>query len=230
MNSDTKALVGGDNFTINPLMTSGLTLFVRGGKYLHASQGLRTALGVILTLTASATNYVEMDDNGVITSNTTGFTSSYTPLYVVTTGTAEITGIGNAQALSGLLGRLDGAELANHANVNVIGNIPVIHRIDLAAGANADTDVILTHKTRVIDAFLILRGAGVGSETITIKNGASAITNALAASGSDQALVRATTIDDANYEIAAGGTLRVSSGAGASQPTCSVYVIGLRVA
>jgi hypothetical protein len=74
MNSDTKALVGGDNFTINPLMTSGLTLFVRGGKYLHASQGLRTALGVILTLTASATNYVEMDDNGVITSNTTGFT------------------------------------------------------------------------------------------------------------------------------------------------------------
>jgi hypothetical protein len=40
-----------------------------------------------------------------------------------------------------------------------------------------------------------------------VKNGASAITNAMAASGSDQALVRAATIDDAAYEIAAGGTL-----------------------
>lgn len=113
---------------------------------------------------------------------------------------------------------------------NIVGGATVLHRIDLAAGALADTDVVLTNKTRVIDAFLILRGAGVATTTLQVKNGASAITNAMAASGSDQALVRAATIDDAAWEIAAGGTLRVTSATGASQPAATVYVIGHRVA
>lgn len=230
MNSDTKALLGGDNFTINPLMTSGLSLFVRGGKYLHSSLGMRSALGVTLTLTASATNYVEVDDNGVISSNTTGFTSSYTPLYVVTTGSAEITGIGNAQALGGLLGQLDGAQVANNAAANVIGSLPVVFRFDLAAGALANTDITMTHKVRVIDAYLVLRGAGVSSTTLQVKNGTTAISNAMAASGSDTALVRATTLDDAAWEVAAGGTLRVTSATGATQPDATVYVTCVRVA
>jgi len=116
------------------------------------------------------------------------------------------------------------------ADKNVIGGIPVVFRIDLAAGALADTDVIMTHKVRVIDAYLVLRGAGVATTTLQVKNTASAITNAMAASGSDQALVRCATIDDANYEIAAAGTLRVTSATGASQPAATVYVTALRVA
>lgn len=125
---------------------------------------------------------------------------------------------------------LDGANAANVAASNVIGGLEVLHRIDLAAGALAETDVVLTHKTRVIDAWLVLRGAGVSTTTIKVQNGATTITDAMAASGSDKALVRCATLDDAQWEIAAGGTLRVKSETGASQPACTVFVRGIRVA
>ena len=115
-------------------------------------------------------------------------------------------------------------------NANVVGGLPVLHRVDLAAGALASTDVVLTHKTRVIDCWMVLRGAGVASTTIQVKNAAAAISSLMAASGSDQALVRTASIDDAAYEIAAGGTLRVTSATGASQPAATVYVLGIRVA
>lgn len=124
---------------------------------------------------------------------------------------------------------LDGTAAKVVADDNVIGGIPVIHRIDITAGALGDTDVTLTHKTRITDAWLILRGAGVATTTLQVKNGANAITDAMAASGSDTALVRAATIDDAYHEIAAAGTLRVTSATGATQPDATVYVLGIRV-
>jgi hypothetical protein len=125
---------------------------------------------------------------------------------------------------------LDGTIAGNVADDNVIGGLPVVHRIDITAGANADTDVVLTHKTRVIDAWVVLRGAGVTSAVLTVKNGANAITDGMAASGSDTAVVRAATINDANHEIAAAGTLRVTGSGGATQPDATVYVLGIRVA
>lgn len=227
--SDTKIVPSGDRFDIDVDNSTGLSLRVRGGIFLNGL-GLRSAPNATLTLTASTTNYVEMDDNGVVSTNTTGFTAGYTQLYTVTTGASVVTGVADFRTIAATTGALDGVNVANSANVGVVGAIPVWHRIDLAAGALADTDVVLTHKTRVIDAFLILRGAGVANTTLQVKNGASAITNAIAASGSDQALVRAATIDDAAYEIAAGGTLRVTSATGATQPAATVYVLGLRVA
>lgn len=125
---------------------------------------------------------------------------------------------------------LTGLKVATVADANVVGGLEVIHRIDIAAGALGNTDVILTHKTRVIDAWLVLRGAGVASTTLQVKNGAIAITDAMAASGSDQAIVRAASLDDAAWEIAAAGTLRVTSATGATQPAATVYVRGIRVA
>lgn len=125
---------------------------------------------------------------------------------------------------------IDGTQFKNVADDNVIGGATVLHRIDITAGALGDTDVTLTHKTRVVDAWLILRGAGVATTTLQVKNGANAITDAMAASGSDTDLVRAATIDDANHEIAAAGTLRVTSATGATQPDATVYVLGVRVA
>ena len=128
-----------------------------------------------------------------------------------------------AASLTGLVAAVVGDK-------NVIGGLDVIHRIDLSAGALADTDVVLTHKTRIVDAWVVLRGAGVANTVLTVKNGANAITDAMAASGADTAVVRAAQINDANYEIAAGGTLRVSSSVGATQPAATVYVRGIRVA
>ena len=125
---------------------------------------------------------------------------------------------------------LDGTVAKVVANANVIGGIPVLHQIEIAAGALGNTDVVLTHKTRVVEAWLVLRGAGVATTTLTVFNGATAITDAMAASGSDKAVVRAATIAAAAYDVAAGGTLRVTSATGASQPAATVFVLGYRVA
>lgn len=139
------------------------------------------------------------------------------------------TGHTHDRAALGEGGELNGASLADVADDNIIGGVPVLHRIDITAGALGNTDVILTHKTRIIDAWLVLNGAGVAATTFTVRNLASDITDTMAASGSDQALVRAATIDDANHEIAAAGTLRVTSLTGATQPDATVYVLGIRV-
>ena len=122
------------------------------------------------------------------------------------------------------------AQVATVEESNVVGGIPIVFMIPIVAGALADTDIVSTHKVRVLDAYLILRGAGVATTTLQVKNGMDAITNAMAASGSDQALVRAASIDDAHYEIAAGGTLRVTSATGATQPAALVVVTAVRVA
>lgn len=144
-------------------------------------------------------------------------------------------GVGVAQVISTtdiviLRGMPSPAAATFLAAANPVGVAPTIHRFDLAAGALADTDIVLTRKERVIDAYLVLQGAGVASTTLQVKNGATAITNAMAASGSDQALVRAASLDDAAWDIASGGTLRVTSAAGATQPAATVFVLTVPVA
>lgn len=127
-------------------------------------------------------------------------------------------------------GALTGTKVATVANANAIGGLIVLHRIDITAGALGNTDVTVERKTRVVDAWLVLRGAGVASTTLQVFNGSNAITNAMAASGSDTAIVRAASLDDAHWEIAASGTLRVTSASGATQPDATVYVMGVLVA
>jgi len=124
---------------------------------------------------------------------------------------------------------LDGTIAKVVADANVIGGVPVLHTIAIAAGALAETDVTLTHKTRVIDAWVVLTGAGVASTTLKVQNGVTTITDAMDVSGSDKAIIRAATIDDAQHEIAAAGTLRVKTETGATQPAATVYVLGVRV-
>lgn len=111
----------------------------------------------------------------------------------------------------------------------VIGGLSVTIMVPIVAGALGDTNVVMTHKVRVLGAHVILRGAGVATTTLQVKNGANAITDAMAASGSDQAIVRAASIDDAYYDIAAAGTLRVTSATGASQPNALVVITAVRV-
>jgi hypothetical protein len=146
------------------------------------------------------------------------------------TKTIKVLHIPAGGALGVTNGTLDGAKVANAANANVVGAISIIHRIDITAGALGDTDVTLTYKERVINAWLVLRGAGVANTTLKVCNGANAITDAMAASGADKALVRCASLDDATWEIAAGGTLRVTSETGATQPDATVFVECVRVA
>lgn len=127
---------------------------------------------------------------------------------------------------------LTGTVAANVADANVIGGIPQLFRIDTAGGATANTDVTVTHKIRVIDVWVVNRGTGTASDTITITDGTNAITDAIDISGADKTVARVGTIDDAYHEIAAAGTLRVTEtdGGGSDSPATTVYVSAIRVA
>lgn len=136
--------------------------------------------------------------------------------------------VGTIQTL--LDGNADGTVAKVVAESNVIGGLPLTFMIPITAGALGNTDVVMTHKVRILDAYLVLRGAGVATTTLQIFNGTDAITDAMAASGSDTDIVRAAAIDDAHYEIDAAGILRVTSATGATQPDALVVVTAVRVA
>ncbi len=132
-------------------------------------------------------------------------------------------------------GELTGNVVAEVADANVIGGLPVLHRINIAGGAAGNTDVVLTHKTRIIDVWAVhTGGAGEAGDTIQVLSVlGGAITDAMSWAGADAAIVRAASIDDANHEVAAGDTLRVTttdSDAGGDVGAGVVYALGIRVA
>jgi hypothetical protein len=133
-----------------------------------------------------------------------------------------------------LVTALDGGDVANVANDQTTPGLPVIFPVAIAGGAAADTDITIDGKHRVIDAWAQhTGGAGEASDTIQVKNGGNAITDAMDWSGADNAIVRASSIDDANYEIADSGTLRVTTtdnDAGNDVGAGVVYVLAIPVA
>lgn len=138
----------------------------------------------------------------------------------------------SAAALNALLplAGADAAFVATVANANVIGGIPVIYRVDIA-DASADTDVVLTYKTRVLDAWAVNTGiaAHASLDTWQIKNGTNAISAAVAKTATVNAIKRIATIDPAYQEIAAAGTLRVTA-AKNTNAAVTLYVLGVLVA
>jgi hypothetical protein len=131
-------------------------------------------------------------------------------------------------------GELDGSASANVANNQTTPGLPVVFVVAITGGAAADTDITIVGKHRVIDAWAQhTGGAGEASDTIQVKNGANAITDAMDWSGADNVIVRAASIDDANSEIADSGTLRVTTtddDAGDDVGAGVVYVLAIPVA
>lgn len=124
---------------------------------------------------------------------------------------------------------LDGGIAANVANANVVGGLPVVFRID-CADASGDVDVVTTHKIRVIDAWGLNTGiaAHASTDTWQVKNAANAISDAVAKTATVNAVKRIGTIDPTRAEIAAGGTLRITT-AKTTNAAVTVYVLALRV-
>lgn len=149
---------------------------------------------------------------------------------IVRVKVSEASGISTLSA-----GSLEGTTVANVADVNVIGGIPLLFRIAVADAATGTIDVVSTHKIRVLDAWAVKTAAPGKAEanSVQVLNAGNAITNAMSLNAlADQGIVRAASIDDARHEIAAGGTLRVGwtriSADGAI--SCIVYVSAIRVA
>ena len=118
------------------------------------------------------------------------------------------------------------------ADAAVQGGVPLVFRLTLTSGADGDQDITVTPKIRVIDTVIVLKGAGTAGSLVTVKNGATAISNAVDVSaGLDKALFRISSIDDAQQEISAGGILRLSKAStGGDFPGAEVYVYALHVA
>jgi hypothetical protein len=129
-------------------------------------------------------------------------------------------------------GRFDGTDVVNVVDDNTTGGFLLVHRISLPSGANANTDVTLDHKERVLDATIVLSGAGTTGSTVTIQNAANAISDVIdVASGGDRDAFRPGEINDANHEINAAGTLRVATAStGGDFPGAECYVYVIRVA
>jgi len=145
----------------------------------------------------------------------------------VTTGKLAATAVTQAKIAANAL---DGTVAGSIADDNVIGGFPVLHRIEILNIAG-HTDVTLTHKTRIIDIWGFKITTGGAGDTVTVKNLSSGndISDPIDLNIADHTRFVVDTIDDSEYEIAAGGTLRITS-VKSTDCNCNVYVLGMRVA
>lgn len=139
---------------------------------------------------------------------------------------------GTVSAASVASNSLVGTQVGSTADANVIGGIPVLHRIDVADAATGNVDVTLTHKTRIVDVWIVNNGAsGANANTIQVLSGANAITDAMSINGKVAGdVVRCAKLDPTYHEIAAAGTLRVTRTRAGGVAAAIVYVLGVRVA
>lgn len=83
---------GSDAFAIDTANTSGLTLHLSGGVVITNGTFANVA-NTTLALVDGTVNFVEVDDAGSVTSNTSAFTSARAFLYQITTSGGQITAV-----------------------------------------------------------------------------------------------------------------------------------------
>ena len=98
------------------------------------------------------------------------------------------------------------------------GAIPTLFLIQSTATGNQD--LTLTRAMVVVDVWCVATNTGNASDTITVQNGASAITDAMDLNVADTTVVRPATIDDAQQTVTT--TLRVAN---AGDANADVYIL-----
>ena len=127
-----------------------------------------------------------------------------------------------------LKGVMDGRLVRAMDDGEDFGFIPVMLRVDTPTGGTNSVSLTMERKFTVVDAHAVLKAAGTTSDAYQIFNGSNAISDAVSiASAGDKDIVRIGEIDDAQMEIAAGGTLKVTStGGNTDNPALAVYIMG----
>lgn len=123
---------------------------------------------------------------------------------------------------------LTGQNVATIGNTSGDSHIPVLYNFEYAGGATATITKTLVNTVVVIDAWVVMRGAGTTSDTVQVKNASSGITEALdIAAAADNAIVRFTQDAHATRQVSAAGSLAVTctSGSGTDAPPMSIYVL-----
>jgi hypothetical protein len=118
----------------------------------------------------------------------------------------------------------------NVAENQAVPGMRVSWMFALPAMANGNTDLVIPYKARILDAYVIQQEAAMTSGVVRVYNGANAVSSTMSTAAADTTIARATTIDEAYYDVAAGGTLRITSSGGATQPKCLVVVEGVLMA
>lgn len=133
-------------------------------------------------------------------------------------------------AVEAHLGRfaLTGADAKAVGSAEVIPGLPLLFQIPIA-DASADTDVVTTYAIRVVDFWFRATGiaAHATDDTVQLKNGSNAISDAVAKTATVEQVVRAGTLAAARVDIAAGGTLRVTA-VKATNVAGVAYVLAVR--
>jgi hypothetical protein len=166
--------------------TTGLTWGYYGGKlYINGtSTELPDSSNVgVISLTASATNYIEVSAAGVVSKNTTGFSADKAPLYIVVTGASTVADYFDERDLF-VLARLFFAfatQAMADANQTLALGKAVCHSIEATGALTALRDVILPTVRRQWSVFANTTGGfGVrwktsGGSGITVADGKRAI-------------------------------------------------------
>jgi len=126
---------------------------------------------------------------------------------------------------------VDGSKIAEAAASSVIGAVPLLYHTTIAdVGAPTAYDITVTSKIHVADAWIVSTAVGhAANDTLRLSSTAANITNVMVKTDVDNAVVRATTIDHANADIANGGILRWTA-TKATNCACEAYVLAYRVA
>lgn len=94
-----------------------------------------------------------------------------------------------------------------------------------AAGVTNSITLTMKQAVRVVDFHGINLAVGGAGDTLQLKNGVTALSNALDMSGADGSLVRASSLATAVRSVAAGGTLVVTKTAGAGVQAIDAIIV-----
>jgi hypothetical protein len=112
-------------------------------------------------------------------------------------------------------------------NSQVRASAEVVYVLNIADAATADYDIIVEDAFEVAEVVCQKRGAAGAGNTVQVKKGATAISDAIACA-TDTNITRSATIDDAQSSLAAGDTLRTTVTRAAGNGACLVTIRGVR--
>lgn len=144
--------LGSGNFAQNEGTTVGLTLGHRGGRTFNGLANIVVAAGT-LVLTASSTNYVEVSAAGVVSANTTAFTSGRLPLWTIVTGVSSIATIARSAPVYMCIGTggIIGALLSSAAKTK-----EVVIPLETVSATAAFRIIAPSFATRLVKARLVV--------------------------------------------------------------------------
>lgn len=130
------------------------------------------------------------------------------------------------------LASLSGTVVKVNAAENVVGSIPVYHRMVIPdVGAPTDYSLVLTHKTLVTDWWIQNTGIGAHNtdDTINLKNVAASLSGAVPKTNVVNGLIRPATLVSADCLVTAGNALVVTA-TKTTNIACVVHILGVRSA